>query len=599
MDDEKPTAWRRIQNLSINKKALSRRMRRAEGVTLRHARKFIFKRWSNAREVQRHIILWVVAVGVLIGATGLQLAWYQQNYRTSAVADGGTYAEAVLGPVDTLNPIFASTSAEESAGQLLFSRLFNYDRTGHLSGDLATSMTTNSAGTEYTVKLRSDAVWHDGIHLTAKDVVFTVGLIKNPAVHATITGWSDITAVATDDNTVVFTLPAVYAAFPHALTTLPILPEHLLAKIEPNSLRENEFSRSPIGSGPFKLRFVQDVDLNAGRKIVHLERGNYYKGKARIERLQLHVYNSRDVIVHALDTGEVSAAADLSATSVKQVNADRYKITTEPISSGVYALFNTTKDILKDKQVRLALQRGTDTLAIREQLPVSAPALDLPLLRRQLSGDIPKIAPYNRDEARQMLDAAGWKLEGNTRKKAGTELSLTVVTTKDSDYERVLETLAGQWRELGVAVVTQVVDPTDVSQRVTQDILQPRNFDVLLYQLTIGSDPDVFAYWHSSQAFPNNRGYNFSNYASAISDDALSSARSRTEPSLRNAKYLTFIKQWIADAPAIGLYQSTVHYVASKGVGAYDTTNTFVSSIDRYADVLYWSVDTQTVFTTP
>jgi peptide/nickel transport system substrate-binding protein len=200
-------------------------------------------------------------------------------------------------------------------------------------------------------------------------------------------------------------------------------------------------------------------------------------------------------------------------------------------------------------------------------------------------------------EAKRLLDSAGWKLEGTVRKKAGIELHLSVVTTKDSEYEHALEILVGQWRELGVSIDTQVINPNDVSQHVVKDILQPRNFDVLLRLLPIGADPDVYAYWHSSQT--TSKGSNFSNYSNPISDDALASARSRLEPSLRNAKYLTFARQWVADVPAIGLFQSNSYYVTSKNITAFRQANTLISSVDRYADVLYWSVGSRTVFQTP
>jgi peptide/nickel transport system substrate-binding protein len=503
-----------------------------------------------------------------------------------------------LGPVDTLNPLFARTSAEESASQLLFSRILKYDTTGSLGNDLATDVQVDPTGKIYTVKLRTDARWHDGIQLRADDVAFTVGLLKNPAVRSTITGWSDIEVAAVDESTVTFTLPAVYAAFPHALATFPVVPKHILSKVEPNSIRENDFSNSPIGSGVFKLRFVQDVDVIGGRKIVYMERNNqYYKGISKLEQFQMHVYSTQETIVSALATGEVNAAADLSAANIKQVSAERYDIKSQPTKSGVYALFNTTRDSLKDKAVRQALQIGTDTKAIRSQLPGTVANLELPFIDRQLGEAAPKVPTYDPVLAKKKLDDAGWKLDGTTRKKDGVDLKLMVVTSKDSDFERVLETLVGQWRALGVVVDTQVVDPSDASQQVVQDILQPRNFDVLLYQLTIGADPDVFAYWHSSQT--STSGFNFSNYSNPVSDDALSSARTRLEPSLRNAKYITFAKQWIEDAPAIGLYQSTTNYVSSKNAASFNKKNVFVTPVDRYDDILYWSVGTRPVYKTP
>ncbi len=598
MQDDKPKGWQRLNKTSLNKKDLSRRMRRVEGVTVRHARKFVVKRWSSAREVRHRIITWVVATGLLIGAVGLQLMWYQKSYQTHTSASNGTYAEAVLGPVDTLNPLFASSSAEESASYLLFSRLLSYDTSGHLNNDLATNLAVNATGTVYTVKIRSDAYWHDGVKLTAKDVAFTVGLLKNSSVGSTSPDdWKGITVAVANDTTLTFTVPAIIAAFPHALT-FPILPEHLLSRVESNAIRENSFSHSPIGSGPFKFRFEQDIDANAGRKIIHLARsGNYYGGISKLELFQLHVYGTRDSVVRALATDEVNAASGLSAGNLGQIDKNRYEVETKPIKSGVYALFNTTREILKDKAVRLALQRGTDTKAIRRNLPAGTPPLSLPFIDGQINGDVPKVADYNFKEAEQLLNDAGWVREGAVRKKAGVDLKLNIVTIKDSDYERVLETLVGQWRNLGITANTQVVDPGDPTQRVVQDILQPRNYDVLLYQLAIGADSDVYAYWHSSQA--SSRGANFSNYSDPISDDALISARSRLEPSLRNAKYLTFAKQWVADAPAIGLYQSTTNYIHSRKATGPKNSNVLVSPINRYSDVLYWTVGSRSVYKTP
>jgi len=583
--------------MSFSSKDLSRRMKKVEGATLKHARRFVFRRLDNFREVRRHIAIWIIAIGMIVGASGLQLMWYQQSYRTIAFAKDGTYAEGVQGPIDTLNPIFASTSAEEAAGNLLFSKLLAYDKTGELNYDLASSMTMSDDRTTYTVQIRPDAQWSDGLYVRARDVVFTVNLLKNPATRSTISGWNDITASVVDDRTVSFKLPAVYAAFPHALSFLPILPEHLLRDVEPGAIRENAFSNNPVGSGPFTLRFTQDVDRASGRKIIHLARNDtYYRGAPKLDRFQLHVYGNSDAIIRAITTSEVNAATDLSVTDSSKINDDRYTVERKPINSGVYALFNTTGSVLQDKKVRQALQAGTNTAAVRDVIGKDTPELHLPFIDSQVRGDVPGAVAYDKALAERLLDEAGWKLDGTTRKKDGVALKLAVVTTKNNDFEKALESLAGQWRGLGVTITTSIVDPTDKSQNVVQNVLQPRNFDILLYQLTIGGDPDVYAYWHSSQA---SNGFNFSNYSSPVSDEALASARTRIEPDLRNAKYLTFARQWISDAPAIGLYQATSQYAYSKSVHALPADEKLVSASDRYAGVLYWSVGDRLVQQTP
>lgn len=590
--------WRRLPKKSFNSKDLAKRMKKAEGAATKHAKRFVVKRWGSFREARRKVAFWVLLTGIIIGATGLQFWWYQKEYTTTANATGGTYAEAVLGPVDTLNPIFAKTSAEESLGELLFSRLLTYDQTGALNYDLAEDMAISEDKTTYTFKLRPDARWSDNRYVRARDVVFTVKLLQSNATHTTLTGWNNVLAKEVDERTVSFKLPGAYAAFPHALRSLPILPEHILRDVEPAMLRENAFSKNPVGSGPFALRLLQELDTASGRKIAHLAANEtYYKGQPKLSRIQLHVYKDAASIQRALATSEVNAASDLSITAASSVASSNYIVDSYPVNSGVYALMNTSSPVLQDKLVRQALQVGTDTSAVRKAVSASLPALDLPVLAKHVNGDLPKVPTYDTKRAGELLDEAGWRLEGKVRKKEGQPLTLTIVTIKNADYEKALEALQKQWQALGVTITTSIADASDPSQNIAQDVLQPRRYDVLLYQLAIGGDPDVYAYWHSSQAAG---GFNFSNYKNNLADEALLSARTRTEPALRSAKYITFAKQWVSDAPAIGLYQATAQYVHSPGVHAADTTRvTFVSPTDRYSTVLYWTVGSRTVYKTP
>ncbi len=577
---------------------MSRRVKKAEGATIRHAHKFLVGRLDNIRGVRRHIIVWLALIGVTIIAVSLQFIWFQQSYQTTAPSSGGTYAEGSLGPIDTLNPLYAASSAETAASHLIFSSLYSYDTTGHLQGDLADSMQIDPSGTIYTVRLRSNALWHDDTKLTAKDVAFTVNLIKNPESRSSLrTNWQDVTVKALDDTTVQFQLPAVYAAFPHALT-FAVLPEHLLGSVAPGAVRENTFSRSPIGSGPFMLRLLQSVDITKGHKVANMMAfDKYYKGVPMLGRFEVHAYATQDEIVKALRAGEVGAATDVNGIGAGRIDMHNYSIISRPVNSGVYALFNNDNPILKDKLVRQALQLATDTKSIRGALMGNVPALDSPFVNGQLTGDdVPHAPAVDTAKAAALLDQAGWKLEGTIRKKDGNKLTLTVTTTKNSQYEKALETLVEQWRKLGVEVNTFVADSNDPSTNFIQ-ILQQRNYDVLLYELFIGADPDVYAYWHSSQI--GSSGFNFSNYVSAVADAALASSRSRVEPELRNAKYKTFARQWLDDVPAIGLYQPVSAYIVNKHVVSLDPTAKLISPTDRYANILYWSVGQETVFKTP
>ena len=597
MDDEK-RGWRQFQRLTFDSKKISKRVKKAEGATVRHARKFIVTRLDNIRSVRRHIIAWLLLVGVMIVAVGVQFMWFRESYQTTAPSEGGTYAEASLGPIDTLNPLYASSSAEITASRLMFSSLYSYDRTGHLKGDLAETITTDESGTLYTVKIRGDAKWHDGTLLTAKDVAFTVNLIKNPETRSPLrVNWRDISVKAVDDTTLEFKLPAVYAAFPNALT-FSVLPEHMLKEVSPGTVRENVFSRSPVGSGPFSFQLLQTARGEAQHRVVYMTANNgYYRGAPMLNRFEIHAYEQQEQILRALRSGEVSGASDITGTDISQIDKQNYELAVQPINSGVYALLNTANPVTRDKQVRQALQLATDTNAIRKSLSVEVPKLDLPFIEGQVSGDLPRPPAPDPARAGQLLDQAGWTMKDGVRQKDDQKLALTVVTTKNMQYEKALEALAGQWRAIGITVNTTVVNPTDPSVNFVQDILQPRNYDVLLYELFVGADPDVYAYWNSSQTVAT--GYNFSNYSNKNADDALASARSRLEPDLRNAKYIAFARQWLDDAPAIGLYQPVAEYAYNKHLHTVDQSAKLVSVYDRFSNVLDWSVGRKPVYKTP
>lgn len=590
--------WRQLQQLRFDKKKLTKRAKRVENVTVKHAHKFIVKRLDSIRNVRRQIISWFVLVGLVIAAVGVQLMWFQQGYKTEAGVAGGTYAEAVRGSIDTLNPLYASSDAEVAASRLMFSSLYNYDTTGHLRGDLATAIVVDASSKVYTVTIRSDATWHDGVRLTAKDIAYTVNLIKNPQARSPLAvSWQDVTVQVMSDTTLQFQLPAVYAAFPYALT-FAILPQHILGEVAAASVRESTFSRAPLGSGPFSFSALQSPGVLDHTVVQTKAFDRYYAGTPKLSRFEIHAHKTNDAVVKALRAGEVSAAVDVSPSDAASFDTTAYKVAAHSVNNGVYALLNSMRPVLKDKAVRAALQLATDTDALRADLNNGAPKLDLPFVEGQLTGvDTPRRQPANIVAAGLMLDRAGWVLADGVRQKDGQKLTLTITTTKDDQYVKVVKTLTSQWERIGVAVQTRVVDRTNPSVNFTQDVLQQRNYDVLVYELLIGGDPDVYAYWHSSQIGAN--GYNFANYTNPTADAALSSARSRVEPSLRNAKYVAFARQWLDDVPAIGLYQPVVTYVANKHVHAADEDAVFVSSTDRYGNILDWTVRQDMVYKTP
>lgn len=590
MDKDNNRDWRQKVALKKHSKRLKKHALRIENATIKHAHRFLVSRLDKIRDVRRHIIVWFGGVGLLIAFVGLQMLWFQQSYITEAPVSGGTYAEGLKGPVDTLNPLFATSPVELSSSHLLFSSLYSTDTTGKLRGDLATNM-KNDSDKVYTITLRRDARWHDGENLKSDDVIYTIDLMKNPNVRSVMsTSWQGIEAKKIDDYTIQITLPAAYAAFPQALT-FAVLPKHNLEKISPSRIRESTFSSEPVGSGPFRMRLLQTLSQTTARKIVHMEANrDYYLGAPRLERLQLHAFPDDDSMARALRTGEVSAISDVSGVIAKVFKDNQFDIMNLPVNSGVYALFNLSTPVLKDVNVRRALQLGTNTAEIRKALFGSPQALHLPFVKGQVSGTNEITAPaYNKKQSIQALESNGWVLKDGVRTKGNERLHLRVVTRRNPDFEIALQQLAGQWRQMGIEVDIQVVGASDF----TQDVLRLRNYDVLLDKLVIGGDPDVFAYWHSRGIL------NFTGYGNQLSDDTLTSARTKSDTTLRDLKYTAFSRQWLSDVPAIGLYQSSLIYIHTKKTRPVNPDELIVTPDDHYANVRFWTADQARVYKTP
>jgi peptide/nickel transport system substrate-binding protein len=580
-----------------SRKVIRRRFRKIEKVSLRHAHIFIIKRWQNARVVQRHALGWMVLVASLICLTALQMAWQQRAYSTVSNVDGGVYAEGTTGPIEVINPIFASTSSEQSASRLIFSGLVSYDKNNQLKGDLADSWLAEDGGRKYVVNLKQNVTWQDGKKFTADDVIFTMNRIKNPLTHSSLyNSWRDVKIIKLSEYQVAFELQQPYAPFINALT-VGILPSHILSGVPPAQLREDSFNRSPIGTGPFIFDNIQTVNTDTGQYIIYLNANpNYMFGRPKLEKFQLHVYLDHDAIRRAFLAGEINAATDITSDDIDTIVSQKpsSEQVQAPVFDGVYALMRLDNPILGDLRVRQALRLAIDRSSIIKSISGASP-LNGPLLDQQYSFVSRNKQPiFNNAEASSLLDKAGWiKRDNGLRYKDNQPLRLSVVTPQTGDFPKVLSHIASNWRSIGVEVDTNLVS----TDNIQQNVLLPRAYDVFVYELAIGPDPDVLAYWHSSQADP--RGLNLSNYRSAKADDALVGARSRVEPALRQRKYETFVNQWLSDVPAIALYQPGLPYVTSATTNSLISGESVSSPVDRYRNVVDWMVDTGRVFNSP
>ncbi len=167
------------------------------------------------------------------------------------------------------------------------------------------------------------------------------------------------------------------------------------------------------------------------------------------------------------------------------------------------------------------------------------------------------------------------------KNKEGKFLEITIVTVGTEEYKQAAELIAGFWQEIGVKVNLKYVSAKDISR----DVLKTRDYDVLLYGEIVGSDPDPYPFWHSSQA--NYPGLNLSSYINRNTDILLEQARATTDDNKRAEAYTKFQETLLADVPAVFLYMPTYTYAATDDIHGIDTKK-ISQPADRFSDVASW-----------
>lgn len=565
----------------------------------KHFSRLFVGRLQNAREVRLWVVEWVLLVVVVFLFAIVQIFWYSDAYETDAFVAGGDYSEAALGKVNSMNPLYATTSSEKVLSKLLFANLFSPDTSGHQKGELAKSATMDETGKIWTVTLRDNLLWSDGEPITADDIIFTVGLISNSSAKTTISSdFSRVKLEKVDDKTVRFILPSVYLEFKDSLE-FPLVPSHLLKDVNPALVYENSFSMQPVGSGPFVLNALQSSTTGeSNMQTIYLNRnGNYYLSDAMLYSFTLKTYENTDDIVAAMKANDVRATAELGAESAGQLPASIGE-RTSLINGGVFAFINTKSDVLNKVKIRQAIQQGVDIKKVRGEELNDLLALDYPILEDQMELTMPELPKHDTEAAKKLLTESELKYDGDALVDAnGERVHITVAVAKRDTITGVAERFTDQLKKLGFEVTLSVFDESQVSEDFFATVVRPRDYDILIYEVDMGVSADPFVYYSSTQA--SGSGWNFSNYGNVLVDDALLSAHNTVNVGQKKTKYEAFLRHWVSDVPAIGIYRSSLRYYYAQNTKIYDEDAKLTDALDRFANVRYWASEKRTVNMTP
>jgi peptide/nickel transport system substrate-binding protein len=522
--------------------------------------------------------------------------------------------EGIVGTAESVTPVTARTRAERALVGLVFSGLVRLGPGATYQPDLAESWTVDATGRTWTFRLRDNAVWHDGVPVTADDVVFTVNALKSPdAVGAGAGAWADVTVEAVDEKTVRLTLGTPIGGVLAAVTQ-PLLPEHLLAGIPFTDLAASSFARLPTGSGPFAL-----IDMDAkGATLVpalrvlpqEADRPSATAGPIPtddslytplpqstpgppapyLDEMQVRFYPTEVALATALASGEVDAAAGLSADTLASVAAvpglDRYVYPTTTLTTALLNLRPTHKE-LRDAKVRTALLAALDRDAlVADVLDGNATRADTLVPPSSWAYDAASAGKvdFDRKAATKALQDAGWSKKGgqwlapSTRKAYALEI-LTVPGSANPRLAAVAANVRDQWAAFGFATTLIEVKGTELATR-----LRAGDFTAAVVDIAQGLEPDLYPLLATSQVRAS--GTNLAGYQDPTLDPLLAAARKPGTPEERAAAWKALLAALAARRPLLPLAWND-DVMLARGLDGV-TPRLIADTGDRYWDVLAW-----------
>jgi ABC-type transport system substrate-binding protein len=164
-------------------------------------------------------------------------------------------------------------------------------------------------------------------------------------------------------------------------------------------------------------------------------------------------------------------------------------------------------------------------------------------------------------------------------------LQFTLTTINQPKLVQTADLLKDYWQKIGVTVQVKIVELSDL-----KTIIKNRDYDALLYGEALGSEPDLYPFWHSTQI--NDPGLNLSAYQNKKADQLLKDARETQDPDLKIQAYEKLQEIVLADLPALFLYNSDYLYWVSGKVKGVNTEK-IIDPAKRFENIINWYINTK------
>jgi peptide/nickel transport system substrate-binding protein len=404
--------------------------------------------------------LWfAIAAIVLSGCARLAATGPQGGHHPWTLP--GTVRIGMYEEPDTLNPVTSQMAFSSDVMQLIYDGLMRYDEKGHVVPDLAREIPSvanggiSRDGLTITYHLMPAARWHDGVPLTARDVIFTWHAIMNKANNTpTRVGYDRITSMdAPDPHTVRVHFKKPYAPAIYLFRCLAqgaILPEHLLGRLP--DINRAAFNGKPVGSGPYVF-----TRWSHGSEMEFTANHAYFRGVPKIEHVVIKFVPNQNTLVGEMLAHELDMAYGFPPLLAQRVeNVPDIGIASTSTLHWEHLNFNTRRPPLDDVVVRRALCSAIDEKTIYRDFYHGFGRMAPTHFNPDFGWGDPKIAylPFDVRGASDALERDGWKLGSDGfRYKHGQKLAFDLSTVAGVKNREAIEVfLQSAWRAIGADV---------------------------------------------------------------------------------------------------------------------------------------------------
>ena len=340
-----------------------------------------------------------------------------------AAANAQTLTIAVATAPTSMDPLFQQLNSNHELAMHVYDTLVMLDQNMKVKPGLSERWQPLADPTMWEFKLRRGVKFHDGLPLTAHDVLFSYRRALNvpgaPSTYSRSLAGVDLDkSRAVDDYTLQIATKGPYPLLPRFLAGVPIVSRAIGPTASP---REFNDGSKAIGSGPYKFERYVPAD-----RVSLVANPDYWGRKPHWQRVVFRVVTSGPTRVAALLSGDADVIASVPPADIPSLERNaKVTVACGPSTRVMYwamdvareqALHITAKDgkpipnPLRDLRVRQALSMAIDRPSMVRAVMNGMAIATNQFASEGFGGYNPAIAipEYDVTRARRLLAEAGY-----------------------------------------------------------------------------------------------------------------------------------------------------------------------------------------------